>query len=455
MSKKNKYYILISKILSADHERTIKAKKNILALFFIKGFSILINLALVPLTIDYVNPKQYGVWLTLSSIIAWMSFFDVGLGHGLRNKFAEAKSKGQLELARIYVSTSYVLLSGIFLSVFILFYILNSYLNWNSILNTDDVDGDNLSLLALIVFSFFCIQMVLKLINTITIADQKPSKAALFDMIGQLLALIIIFILTRTTEGSLLYLGISLGLAPVLVLLIVTPILFATKYKRFRPSIKFVKFKFVKDIFKLGTQFFLIQIAVIVIFQTNNVLIGQVGSPEDVTIFNIAYKYIGITLMIFTIIVGPYWSAFTEAYVMNDYQWMKSSIVKLRHISYGIILLIPFMVIISKFVYQFWIGDLVIVPIKVTCTVGIYIALMISISLNTQILNGIGKVRIQVLTYSIATILHIPLALFLGNKFGLIGVLSSASIFYFIILIFSIKQVNLLVETKAHGIWNK
>ncbi len=97
----------LNNIFSKGHERSIKAKKNIIASFFIRGISIAISLILVPLTINYVNPSRYGIWLTLSSIIAWFSFFDIGLTQGLRNKFAEAKAKGNDELAQIYVSTTF------------------------------------------------------------------------------------------------------------------------------------------------------------------------------------------------------------------------------------------------------------------------------------------------------------------------------------------------------------
>ena len=83
MIKVKKY---ISDFFTKGHSRTLLAKKNIAASFVVKGLSVMINLALVPLTINYVNPSQYGIWLTLSSIIAWFSFFDVGFGNGLRNR---------------------------------------------------------------------------------------------------------------------------------------------------------------------------------------------------------------------------------------------------------------------------------------------------------------------------------------------------------------------------------
>ncbi len=440
---------------SKGHERTIEAKKNIVISFAIKGLSIAINLALVPLTINYVNPTQYGIWLTLSSVVSWFSFFDIGLGGGLRNKFAEAKAIGNLDEARIYVSTTYAVLSIVFVSIWLLFIFVNNFIDWTKILNTSPEMASELSGLALIVFSFFCIQMILKTINIVLIADQKPAKAATFDMLGQLIALVIIFVLTQTTKGSLIYLGLSLGAAPVFILLVSSIYFYSKKYNYFSPSIKWVNFHYAKDIMKLGASFFLIQIAIIVVYQSNNFIILQIGSPKDVTVFNIAYKYMSISYMVFSIIMGPFWSAFTDAFFKADYLWMKSTLKKLRIISYLLILSLIFLVLVSDYAYKLWIGNSIEIPFKVSLAVGVYMGLLIVISANTQILYGIGKIRIQLITYSLATIFHIPLAFYLGRQLGIIGVLSSVFLFYAIISLFSTKQVNLLINKKAKGIWNK
>ena len=80
--------------------RSIAIKKNIIASLFLKGISILVSLQVVPLTINYINPTRYGIWLTLSSIVAWLSYFDLGFAHGFRNRFAEAVAK---EIGRAHV----------------------------------------------------------------------------------------------------------------------------------------------------------------------------------------------------------------------------------------------------------------------------------------------------------------------------------------------------------------
>src|SRR5438876_10388425 len=86
--------LTIRNIFQYGHERTIRIKKNIFSSFLLKSASIFIGMIMVPMTINYVNPTQYGIWLTLSSMISWFSFFDIGLGNGLKNKLAAANASG-------------------------------------------------------------------------------------------------------------------------------------------------------------------------------------------------------------------------------------------------------------------------------------------------------------------------------------------------------------------------
>lgn len=73
--------------------RSVQLKKSIVSCLFIKVISVIISLLMVPMCIHYINAEQYGIWLTLSTMVFWLGFFDIGLSNGLRNKFAEAKAE--------------------------------------------------------------------------------------------------------------------------------------------------------------------------------------------------------------------------------------------------------------------------------------------------------------------------------------------------------------------------
>jgi O-antigen/teichoic acid export membrane protein len=440
--------------LTRGHERSLEAKKNILASFVIKGFSISISLLMVPLTINYVNPTQYGIWLTLSSIVAWFSFFDVGFGNGLRNRFAEAKAVGDLGKARIYVSTTYLVLTMIFAGVWLTFVAGNQFIDWSMVLNAPVDLKAELSLLALIVFTFFCLQIVLQTISTVVIADQKPARSAMFDTAGQFLTLVAVFALTRVSEGSLVKLGTALGSIPVLVLLVASIWLYRTHYRAVAPSLSLAKKAYAKDIMKLGVQFFVIQIAVIVIYQTTNIVIAQVSGPADVTVYNIAFKYFSIAMLVFGIIMGPFWSAFTDAFARSDYAWMKRTEARLRMVALAGLALIIIMIAAAATVYRLWIGEAVQVRWSVSVVVAIYVATNIWNMLYSMLLNGMGKIRLQLYVSLLGTALNIPLAIALGRVFGIEGVVLSSILLNLISAIYAPIQVKRLLDRSAKGIWN-
>jgi len=439
------------------HERTNRAKKNIIASFIIRGFSILIGIVLVPMTIHYINPTRYGVWITLSSIIGWFAFFDIGLGGGLRNKFAEAISKDDTELARTYVSTTYAILTIIIGIVFLLFLCVNPFLNWAKILNTTPEMAGELSILALIVFTFFSIRFVLQLITTVLNADQRPAKASFFNVLGSVFSLITIFILTKTTHGSLIYMGLALGFAPILVLTVSSIWFYNREYKRYRPSIKYVKFRYARDLMGLGVKFFVISISSIFLYQSNNLIITQLFGPKEVTVYNIAYQYFGVIIMVFTIITVPFWSAYPEAYFKRDYQWIRNSIKSLIKIWAAFLLLAIIMLIFSNIIYRFWVGSSIKVPISVSIVCALYGAITTWSNIFFNVINGTAKIVLQLCLTLIVMIVNIPLAIFLAKylNIGISGVLLATCIDSLLFVVIIPIQYKKIINDTAKGIWNK
>lgn len=442
-------------MLNKGHSRTVKARKNILASFVIRGCNIAISLMLVPLTIHYINPSQYGIWLTLSSIISWLSFFDIGFGNGLKNKFAEALATGNHELARIYLSTTYAILAIIMGLVLLIFNVVNPFLNWAVILNAPRHMASELSTLALLVFSFFCMQFVLQLITTIITANQQPAKASFFNLLGSIISLVVILILTKTTSGNLVYLGLVLGLAPVVVLIASSLWFYSHEYRKYAPSFKFVHFSYARNLMSLGVKFFFIQIAAIILYETSNLIIAQLYGPAQVTSYNIAYKYFGVIPMVMGIIMTPFWSAFTEAWVKHDIPWIKGTVQKLTRLWLLLTLLSGIMLLVAAWVYRLWVGAEVIVPFAVSATIAAYVVINGWNSIYSQFLNGVGKVKLQLYIAVAGSLINIPLAIFLGKSLGIYGVVLSTTIISVVSAIVTPLQYKKVISNQARGIWNK
>ncbi|MEJ7675721.1 MAG: hypothetical protein WKF59_24200 [Chitinophagaceae bacterium] len=125
---------------------------------------------------------------------------------------------GNDELAQVYVSTTYAILAIIFSIVWLIFLLANQFVNWAHLLNISETMQGEVSTLAIIVFTYFCLDFVLGIITTLILADQQSAKSSLIGLSSQILSLIFILILVKTTHGSLIKLGIALCLSPILVL---------------------------------------------------------------------------------------------------------------------------------------------------------------------------------------------------------------------------------------------
>lgn len=447
----------VNAYFTKGNERSVAVKKNIAASLVLKCVSILVSLQVVPLTIGYVNPTKYGIWLTLSSIIAWLSYFDLGFAHGFRNRFAEAKAKGDVKLAKEYVSTTYVVLLLLFSGILLITLMVNRYLNWSSILNIDAIYNEELHVVFGLLACFFCLNIVASVFTTMLTADQKPALASLIQTSGQVLAFGCIYVLTKTTQGSLSALAFAFSGVPCVLLVVVSLFMFiGKKYKAVAPSLQSIRFSLTKKILGLGGQFFVIMVSMLFIFQFINIILSRVEGPEVVTQYNIAYKYFGTLNMVGAIILNPFWTAFTDAYVKRDYEWMRNVQQKLERLwGYYVLPLGFLMLAFSGLFYDFWIGSSVQIDFELSCVVFLFALSQTFVGIYVSLINGTGKVRLQMLIYLVSSVLAIP-AISVGCIFwGIAGALAFPTIVCLFQIVVGRIQLTKIVAGKEQGIWSK
>lgn len=436
--------------ITKGHERSIRAKKNIISSLLIKGLSIIISFVMLPITLSYVSTSEYGIWLTLSSIVGWFAFFDIGLTHGLRNKLAEAMARGDNDLAQTLVSTTYAILGLIFTGILVISLGANTFLDWSKILKVESNLQSEISTLAIIVITYFCMSLVLRIITTVMLADQKPAGSSLIHLIGQIISLAIIFILVRTTEGSIVKLGLVLCFSPLAVLIFANFFLFKGLYKIYRPSLSKVNFSFARGLFSLGAVFFVIQLAVLIQFETANIIIARNFGTTDVTSYNVVHRYFGMLNMAFAIFLTPFWSASTEAFQKTDYQWIRNGIRRYNQLNIVFIVFGIIMLAFSNLVYKIWLGE---GTVNIPFTLSLFGFLFFNTSIfggkYVSFLNGISALRIQFIACLFSPFLYIVLVLFLIKTLNM-GVYA-----LYIAAIFANFNTFILAPIQTHQVLNK
>lgn len=450
------YQQRIIEYINRGHERSILAKKNVIASLGIKGVTILISFILVPLTINYANSVRYGIWITVYQMVMWMNLLDVGFGNGLKNKLAEAKALGNDDLAKRYVSSVYAIVTLICTTVFITFVFINPFIDWTKVLKSVPSEYYNeLTGLIWVCIISFCGMFVLNMIKSVVAADQRLSIGSFFDMISQVLTLIGVYILVKTTPPSLLSLSIVTALSPVFIYLIASFFLFNGRYKKWKPSLGYVDFGLAKKTLKLGVKFFVVTCAAFVLIQTLPFLILYLTTPVEVSNYHIANRLFLVLYNVAIMIISPYWASFTDAYTQKDFTWMKNSISKLYKFFILFFILEVLILFLSPCIYNLWIGDELHISFFMSFAVFLLITSLCWLNINIYPLNGIGKMKIQMYSSFIEIIVMIPLAFWLGAKWGSIGIALSPVIAYIPRMIWAPIQLNKLINQSAKGIWNK
>lgn len=448
---------MLKSFFSEGNKRTILAKKNIFISFFIKAIGMIVAFSMVSVSIKYLGKENYGIWIVLSGLIAWSNVFDLGFSHGLRNRLAEARANNNLDDGKYYVSTTYAFLFLVALVMSVILMPLFMYIDWQSILNTKAIDNGTIRSLVLIIFLFFILQFILKPINSILEGYQWPAIAQGINLLGSTMALLgVIYLIFLEKNTFSMFIYIVAG-APALVLVSANIYFYRQKFLNLLPSFRYVKKKYFRSIAGLGMSFFIIQLSVLVIFQSDNMIISYLFGPEEVTNYNIVYRYFSVVITIFGVIMAPFWTAFTDAYQKKDFVWIQKTMKILLFLVTGSAMLSIVMFLISDSVYSIWIDESIVIPKIISGFMSIYVVLFGFINVYAFFSNGTGKVKVQLIVNSIAAIINIPLSYFFAYALGLevAGVLLATIICMLLIGVALLIQYKKIISNTAYGVWNE
>lgn len=437
------------------NSRNKMLRNNILFSGFLKIVGLLTSLVIVPITINYLNNEVYGIWMTITSILYWITTFDIGLGNGMRNYLAEALATNDTKLGKKYISTTMLLLSLIALSMAIVLLYPLITINFNSFFNTNAIAGNELRMAVVIAVGFTLMNFVLKNIGMIFVAMQKYAINDLLSISGNVIALILIYILTKVTTGNLVLVVLAYTMTSCVAFLLAAIPLF-WKHPELKPSLRFFEKSLGKKIVGKGFGFFVIQISsCLVIFGAANFFITQSCGPAAVTTYNIAYKFFNLLVIAYTIILAPMWNAYTDAYVKGDMQWIKATFNKALKFWVLSICGGLGMLLICNLFYKLWIGNMVNVPLSVSASTLIYVCFFNLNNCATYLINGLNKIFVQIIISLAVTTLYIITVLAFGRKLGVEGIVLSMAASYAVMSVVHLYQCRKLINSKADGIWNK
>jgi len=400
-----------------------KIQTDILWLFGAKGTLLLANFVVISITLDLLSTKIYGVWITLYTTISWLSFFDLGLGNGMRNLFAVNRAIGNQEKNKQLVSTSYIIVLGIALILLIVGLPFVYYADIARFFNISDIAIPDLRCVLSLLVVVTSLQLITKLINSIFLADQKPALSSLIDCSGVVCSLLLLFILKDRLVGSLFNLALIITLPTFIISFIVTLFAFNKNYRKLKPSLKCFNLKISNKLINLGLRFFLIQLSALIILQGSNIIILKFIGAEEVSVFSLVYKYFNVIVTIFTLVLTPYWSFFTDSYAKNNYSQIKQGFKQLLISWLAISMVGVVMWIALPFSFKIWLNQELDIPAYLPVSLLLFSIFSNLGSVFIYFLNGTSSyLNFQLaIVLAFAALLY-PLSAYLLPTYGVLGV---------------------------------
>lgn len=419
-------------------------KKNIVSIFFYKLISILFVYLTVPLLIKALGVDHYGIWITVYSIFGWIYLLDLGINNGLKNKLTIAFLRKDNE-ANEYVTTSYLCLTFIAVIFFLISSTLIYFLDISSLLNIQLEEWYVKTLFFITLLSFVFI-FILSIYKQFFYALQKSSIVELSMMFYNGLVFLLLYLFIYNFKSSLISTTIIYGASNILICIIFTYIFFKGK-NEFVFALKNFKIQKIKELSRISVNFFIIQICVLIILATDNILVITLLGPTEVTSYNNVFKLFQLFLIISTIIHAPLWSLYTDAYHNDDIKWIKKTINKLNYLLIPLILLIVTTIYLGPKILTLWINEDIFYDPKLLLFMGLFVIIRIYGEIYITFLNGIGKIRLQLFISIFAAIINIPLSIVfvkffdLGNSGIILATVISMSLYA---VVMPIQAVSIL-----------
>ena len=376
----------------------------------------------VPLTLRYLGPERFGLWMAISAVIAMLGFADFGLGNGILNSVSHASGRNDKVAIHKFVSNGFIMLTVIAGMMLLVFVSVYRYVPWPFVFNVSSATAamESGPVVFVLAICFFA-TLPLGATQKIQLGLQRGHWGNMWEAVGSVLGLTGIVIATQLHAG-LQWIALSMAGVPLIFRAVNTILFFGFQEKSLRPSFAHFEFVVIKRLIRTGILFFALQLAVIIGFQSDNIIIARILGVEAVAGYDVALKLSTLPAMFIGLVVVAQWPAYGEALTRGDSEWIRTTFV--RTIRLSLLIAIPFA--LTLFVWgdvliRVWAGPEVVPSIELLAGMSIWSVLMVLGSVIAALLNGLHVVKFQAINSLLMAVANILISIYLVKKIGIVG----------------------------------
>lgn len=405
-------------------ERYRRALLTTAANILSKALAMLVLLLSVPLTIHYLGQERFGVWMTIASFSAMLTFMDLGIGNSLLNLVAQTQARSENERQVKIISNGLVILMIIGGLSCLVLLTIQHFIPWESVIKIKEIALRYEIKQSIITFILiFSLSIPLLGVQRIFLGLQEGYITYLVAAGGNATSLLALYFATRYHSGIPVLLIATFGVQTICLL---APLFLLVKRRLMalsHLSIHSMK-NVAPELLKPGLVFFILQIGAMVGWGADILLISSLLGASYVAIFAVAQRLFQFVTQPLALLVSPFWATYADAIVRGDKLYARTTLkASMLFSAFASILVSGTFLLFHEEIINFWIGGDLVLPYGLVVGYAIW-SIIDSIGITfAMFLNGAGILRPQLLVVLMFTSITLPAKAYLLPKIGLSGIM--------------------------------
>jgi O-antigen/teichoic acid export membrane protein len=352
---------------NSGHERYRKAMLTSLMNLAAQFVQLTTGLISVPLALNYVGVEQFGIWMALSTALAFITFTDFGIGIGVQDRMTRFVGSNSYDSARKSLFTSFGFVMLLFGILMIANQFLVPQLDLTSALSlkTQEAIDEIVPTTQMVVF-VLGLGLLSGIVQRAFNALQEGFWVALIQVVARFASLILLFIVVDHKMGLPALVFVVGGLTSVGLIFFGIPVLLS-RHRWLMParlsSDEMIDRECLKGVLKVGILGLGASIAIYMVNNSIPVLISGKYGAEYIADYAVLLKLLSVPTLLLTYMLLPLWPAITEAKAKNDSQWIRSVYKKCSRITLVVTIGFSlFFLIFGRQIIFLWTDNKAVVP---------------------------------------------------------------------------------------------
>jgi O-antigen/teichoic acid export membrane protein len=381
-------------------ERDRRAATTSLLLVLSRVVQMGTSLITVRLTLRYLGTERFGLWMTISSVLAMASFADFGVGIGVMNTIAKALGNDDVDEIRKVIASGFAAMNSIGAFLLLVFFAFYRFVNWADFFHVETLQARSEAGPALAVFaSCFVLNIGMDVVQRVQLGLQEGYYYSVWQLLGSIAGFI--GVLTGIwLHANLPALILALAGAPLLATIVNALHYFGWLRPDMRPKRRYVSRSVMWDIARIGGQFFILTMIVTVSFSADNLIIARTLGASSVPVFSVPQKMFAQIGVLTAMLLTPLWPAYGEAVSRGDILWVQRKLSRTLVGMFALTSLMAFvLVVFSPRILLLWVGPTICPSFMLILGLGVW-AVSQSVAATLQMfMNGASIMRFQIVTH--------------------------------------------------------